>query len=629
MSGADDNSDTNGGLLGFEDEFIADDGVGSSFPHRDGIFAEADNRFEPSFDTLPIKIQQQALSRLEILKYVEKKLEGGWSEANLVPLLQLYKEKTGKKIPCVRTLNYWKAAYFDSGRNINSLVPKFDARGHRPRKNISKQLVDEAIAKIYLTDSRLSVAQAYEYYERKVNQVNRKKGNDRKIEPIKLRTFYNRVNELPPYDVAVARFGKAYADRKFRKVSHIIPATYPMEYVEIDHTTAPVMVVDDELGLPLGRPHLTILYDRYSTCIVGLYVTYRHPSYDSVRAAFLNAILKKDWVKDKYPSIKGEWPCYGKITYLVVDNGAEFWSKDLESGLKPLVTDILFTKAAKPWEKPHVEKSFDTFYKMLFSRFPGKTFNNIGELEGYDPKQHAVVNVSLFLELLHEWLIDYFHMKSDSRLYRIPYYKWFESKWRPNFYENEEVEQLKIELGKYDERTLQENGINIHNLTYNSDDLVDYKKRSSKAYKKGALLKIKSNPDDLSHIYVYMEEENKYLKVPVVKNKNYIEGVSLYQYQRIQAANRLNNMHKENKDSLSDTYFDLNKKLDERTETLKNTGGKRLPKTTNLSIIARYQNVGSEGPGSIVTNKEETNNSLVSEDIDDYLGIDYTDIDGY
>lgn len=172
-----------------------------------------------------------------------------------------------------------------------------------------------------------------------------------KIDLISQRAFYDRVNSLPAYDVAVARYGKRYADRAFRSVGQQIPATKPMEYVEIDHTPVPVILIDDELDVPLGRPYLTMLYDRFSKCIVGLSVNFREPSFDSVRKALLNALLNKNWVKDKYPSVKNDWPCCGKIDYLVVDNGAEFWSNSLEDSLKPLVSDIQYSQAAKPWRK--------------------------------------------------------------------------------------------------------------------------------------------------------------------------------------------------------------------------------------------------------------------------------------
>lgn len=636
MSGAnDDQLSDSDDVFGFTDEFVEDNPQKLLLDHEETKLINGfNNQFESSFDTCPSNLQQQAHSRLDIIKFVEKRITGGWTERNLSPILEQYKEKTGNPIPSCRILADWKSEYYKSDKSIHSLVPKHSRKGNRKRKTDSQVLVEEAINKKYLTREQLSVAEAFAYYKARLVEVNRH-NQEQKIKPISQRTFYNRINELPPYDVAVARFGKRYADREFRMVDHIVPATYPMEYVEIDHTPAPVMLLDDELDLPLGRPYLTILYDRYSECIVGLYVGFRDPSFESVRSAFINATQKKDWLKKKYPNIVNDWPCHGKITYLVVDNGAEFWSDDLESALKPLVTHILYTKAAKPWEKPHVEKAFDSFYKRLFSRLPGKTFNNITELKDYDPKKHAVVRVSVFLELLYKWVVDYFHMESDSKERRIPFHKWNESKWRPNIYEGIEAEQLKIELGRLNTRTLGKDGIRLHNLRYNSEELVAYKKRSAKANKKGATLKVKTDPDDISHVYVYLEEQKQYLKVPVIKDSGHIEGVSLYQHERICAVKRLNTRLKRNEEFLADTYLYIDRRIDGELERISNKKNKRstMPKTSNLSKIAKYKKIGSEGPTSVTNkpdrriNEQSTLGTLDSESMVD--DIDLTDIDGY
>ncbi len=46
--------------------------------------------------------------------------------------------------------------------------------------------------------------------------------------------------------------------------------------------------------------------------------------------AILNAIKPKTDIAERFPSIECEWYCQGKMESLVVDNGAEFWSKSLE-----------------------------------------------------------------------------------------------------------------------------------------------------------------------------------------------------------------------------------------------------------------------------------------------------------
>ncbi|MBR9847618.1 MAG: transposase, partial [Algicola sp.] len=103
--------------------------------------------------------------------------------------------------------------------------------------------------------------------------------------------------------------------------------------------------------------------------------------------------------------------------------------------------------------------------------------------------------------------------------------------------------------------------IRLHRLRYQSEALVDYKKRSAKAHKVGARLKIKTDPDDISHIYVYLDEDKVYLKVPVMGESKHLRGVSLYQHKRVCAVNRLNTMLNKNEELLAETYLFIHRKL--------------------------------------------------------------------
>lgn len=564
-----------------------------------------------SFDTLSEKIQEEVIRRLNIIQFVEAHLTGGWTEKNLVPLLNVVEHELNLSPPSWRTLAEWKKAYFESGRTWISLVPKHTEKGNRKSHTDSQSLIDEAIEKKYLTRERLSVAETYRYYKSRVIKTNQGIVEG-KIKKISQRAFYERVNSLPAYDVAVKRYGKRYADRKFRSVGQQISVTKPMEYVEIDHTPIPVILLDDELDIPLGRPYLTMLYDRFSKCIVGLSVNFREPSFDSVRKALLNTLLNKNWVKGKYPSIKKEWPCCGKIDYLVVDNGAEFWSKSLEDSLKPLVSDIQYSQAAKPWRKSGIEKLFDQLNKGLTNSLPGKTFTNPVQLEDYDPKKESVIRVSVFLELLHKWVIDYYHMSPDARNRAIPYHKWYESSWLPNTYEGEEEVQLKIELGLLRHRTIGIAGIRLHNLHYQSDELIEYRKYSSVKSEEKLFVKTKTDPSDISAIYVYLDSEQRYIKVPAIDNSGYTKGLSLFEHERIQRVRRLNTKRLVDEESLAETYLYMEDLIEGEAERMRSSRNKKLthPKTGNTSKIAKYRDVGTEGPSSIVKKNESSNSAL-------------------
>lgn len=619
-------------FFGFIDEMEASSQeaeLQSQIPQN--LFDEDDD-YRPSIDTYPEKIQQEVLRRLKIIRFVEKRLQGGWTEKNLVPILGLVERELKLNPPSWRVLAEWKRIYFESGRSIHSLIPAHAQKGNRKQHTDSQVLIDEAINEIYLTTKRKTIAEAYRYYKSNVNKINRCVVEG-KMKLLKERAFYNRVNELPPYDVMVARYGKPYADRQFRSVGQQIAATKPMEYVEVDHTPVPVILVDDDLDIPLGRPYLTMLYDRFSKCIVGLSVNFREPSFDSVRKALLNTLLDKDWVKEKFPSIINDWPCHGKIDNLVVDNGAEFWSASLDDSLRPLVSDIKYSQAAKPWRKTGIEKLFDQLNKGLVNALPGKTFTNTAQLQDYDPKKESAVRVSVFMELLHKWVIDRYHMSSDSKERDIPYHKWHESKWLPNSYQGKAASELRIELGLLRHRTIGIAGIRLHNLRYQSDELIEYRKYNSVNSQGKLFVKTKTDPSDIGAIYVFLESERRYIKVPAVDNSGYTNGLSLFEHERIQRVRRLNTRSLVDEESLADSYLYIESLIEgeiKRQRDNKNTRKNTQPKISNTSQLAKYRDVGSEGPSSIVKNKES--NSLPLNTTSAYIPLDdddLEDIEGY
>lgn len=524
---------------GFFDEFEHSKELKSAGNEVTDLLGKKEYQPQKTIDSYTQVIQDEVQKRLSYIRFIESRLNGGWTQKNLSNLLIEASTSLPLPVPSWRTLINWKKAYYESGKSIHALIPKHSNKGKRDKKNDSEKYISKAINEKYLTKERVSVSDVYSYYKSLVIVANKSlvQGS---VDLISQRTFYNRIDDLPPYEVDLARFGKRFADRKYRSVGQQIPATMPMEYVEIDHSPVDAILIDDEENIPLGRPYLTILYDRYSKCVVGLSVNFREPSYDSVRKAILNTVLEKDWVKEKYSFIKNDWPCSGKIQNLVVDNGAEFWSSDLEDALRPLVSNILYTKAGNPWEKTGVEKLYDKINKGLTYKFPGKTFPGMDHLKDYNPKKDAVVRVSTFLDLLHKWIIDIYHHAPDARESGIPVHRWHDSTFRPVQYQFHEKEQLKIELGQVHHRTIGLGGIRLYNMRYESKELIEYRKQNSVDSAGKLLVKTKTDPMDLSYIYVYLENESRYIKVPAVDNISYTKGLTLFQHKIIERVRRLN-----------------------------------------------------------------------------------------
>ena len=570
------------------------------------IHNEEVNSLLLSLDSYSHDIKMEVLRRISFIEWIKPRLKGGWTQKNLNPLIDDAATQLKMMAPKWRTLAEWHKNYHSSGNDISSLIPKHSSKGNIQQHIDSDFLIKKAINEKYLTLTRCSISQTFKYYCDLVIIENRSLPA-KKIKSVSQRTFYNRINALPKYDVALKRYGKRYADINYRAVDKMIKVTRPLERVEIDHTPLDLILLDDNLEIPLGRPYLTILIDSYSKCIVGYNLSFRPPSFESIRHAFCNACLDKSSITQQYPHLQQHWPIAGKIENLVVDNGAEFWSNSLEDSLRPFATNILFNKVGKPWMKPLVEKFFDVLNKGLVHSLPGTTRSRIEQLKGYNPKKDAAITFSLFLELFHTWIIDIYHMTPDAREISIPYFKWQEGvrALPPLTYTNEEAQQLRIELGILNTRTVRIGGIFLYGLRYESEELNEYRKIWGAIDKNNLTLKTKTDPSDISHIFVYLTNESRYIKVPCMTDISYTSGLTLFQHQTAQKLQRTKTRLQIEHEKLADSRMYVENRIAGEVEKIKSSK-KRTTKTTHASKIARHQDIGSHTQKSIQIPNEQS-----------------------
>jgi len=553
--------------------------------------------------------QPEALRRLSYIQYIEKNNSKGWTEKNLKPLLTRAENLLDGPLPSWRTIVSWRKIYNDSGCDLSSLIPRHNLKGNRNGKNTSgDSFYWQAVNKKYLSRERPTVASTYKYYKDLITIENRNIVEG-KIEAISKRAFYSRIQKLNPYDVMVARYGKQRADREFRVVGAHVRPTRILERVEIDHTPLDLILLDDKLLIPIGRPYLTALIDSFSGCVVGFYIGYKEPGYDSVRKALLNAMLSKDHIKDLYPSIKKEWPCEGKIETLVVDNGAEFWSASLEYACKSIVIDIQYNPVAKPWLKPMVERFFGSLSQKLIVSMPGKTFSGIDKLDGYDPQKDAVMRFSVFMEVFHKWIIDVYNFEPNSSETNIPVLSWQIGMrdFPPVFYMNENIERLVLDLGLAVDRNVRKDGITYKGLRYNSKELVEFRKQNPPGKNKKLKVDIKINPSDLEYIYV-LGRDGSCVKVPCVEDEEYVKGLTLFQHETYRRFCRNFIRSQVDSESLAEARMEIESRIEQEVENISKLGRRKLRLLRGAKAVARHRGIGSD----TVSNKSIANQELNS-----------------
>ena len=99
-----------------------------------------------------------------------------------------------------------------------------------------------------------------------------------------------RSQSSPLHAQAVSRLAGTARDR-FAPVKKGLAPKHTLELVQIDHTLADIMVVDEVERRSIGRPWLTLVIDVATWVILGFHLSLDAPSSTSVALALSHAIL--------------------------------------------------------------------------------------------------------------------------------------------------------------------------------------------------------------------------------------------------------------------------------------------------------------------------------------------------
>ncbi|NRD72152.1 DDE-type integrase/transposase/recombinase [Shewanella sp. VB17] len=594
-------------MMDFKDEFTESTVVKK--PDTRVQYAKLDDTglVKRDLDTFPDFLKDKALDKYKLISVIELENTGGWTQKKLDPILDKLFAKNIEKRPNWRTVVRWRKSYIESNGDLVSLVVKRHKMGNRKNRVKGDEVFFEQALKRFLDAKRPKVTTAYQYYKDAIT-IENETIVDGKISIISYTAFNQRIKSLPPYPIAVARHGKFKADQWFAYCSSHIPPTRILERVEIDHTPLDLILLDDELLIPLGRPYLTLIVDVFSNCVLGFHLSYKAPSYVSAAKAIVHAIKPKS-LDTMGIALQHDWPCYGKFETLVVDNGAEFWSKSLDHACLESGINVQYNPVRKPWLKPFVERFFGMINQYFLTELPGKTFSNILEKEDYKPEKDAIMRFSVFVEEFHRWIVDIYHQDSDSRDTRIPIKQWQHGfdVYPPLQMSLEEEEHFSVLMGISDERTLTRNGFKYEELMYDSRALADYRKRYPQT--KDSIKKlIKIDPDDLSSIHVYLQELGGYLKVPCTDDGRYTKGLSLHEHKVIKKINR--EIVREGKDSLglAKARMAIYDRVNQEQELFNEFKAKA--KLSGVKKQAQLADISNTGQGTIKLEKSDTHSVI-------------------
>jgi putative transposase len=490
---------------------------------------KAIDKLNRDLSTYPAELVERAQRCLHYLRAIDAAQPMSITPSVVTPIITTISERIGDPHPpsfstVYRNYRRWIA----TAKDIRAMIPNYTGRGNRTRRWSSEvsAVIDESIKDVYMTPERKRMSDVHaEIYRRLTRENQFRVPTDRLPIPTQC-SIRREIGRRPIYELVKARYGKRRAEMDFRVAMAGPQTSRPLQRVEIDHTPADLIIVDERTMMPLGRPTITSALDAHTRCVLGFYASFEPPSVLSVMRCLKNAVLPKSYIAQEFPAIKNPWDCYGVPELLVVDNAMEFHSTHFERACLQLGCDIQYSKVSIPWYKAKIERWQGTLNRDSLHGNPGTTFSNILERDDYDPAKNAVVLLSTFRELLHRWIVDDYHQTPHRGIHDTPAHKWLVESHGFPLPLPPSAKDLDVILGMTVRRTIFHYGVELHGLKYNSLELGEIRRHVGKTLK----ATITFDPGNLGHIHVLDPKNQTYLRVPCV-DREYSTGLTLWQHQ--------------------------------------------------------------------------------------------------
>jgi len=517
----------------------------------------------------------------------------------------------------------WVRLYNNSGANLRSLMPDHRKRGG-VGKNRTGEIIDNlinlAIEKIYFAHrEKTTIDDVYDELARSIAEENSlSPSNDPLILPSRA-TVARRLNNTDYERRFAAKHGKRLARMETQKYGKIEKPKFPLDRIEIDSTRGDLIVVDDDY-LPLGRPTYTIAIDVFTRYILGISISFEPPSTLTVMECLRHSIMPKNEDEMIAYGLTHPWEAYGVPRVLVCDNGKEFVGKDLEYACYDLHIDLQFCPVKMPYCKPYIERAIGTLGQYLHT-LPGTTYSNIFEKKSndYDAVHFSCVKYSDLKRVMTKFLVDIYAQDYHRGLNAIPAKVWqaaIDEGFMPSLPVS--AEALDIVLCRNADRVLMHYGIEFEALIYNSDELNDLRNRMNG----GGRVKVKYDPNDVSFVYVYDENNDVHIKVPALDTE-YVKGLSLWKHRVVRRYCR-NVLGKVDHASLGKAKAEVrdivraamqNKKLTLRTQAARfKFGGKDNSEENNVPESTPVIDVDSKKLNDVVRSINVTDEELLAID---------------
>ncbi|MFC5429478.1 Mu transposase C-terminal domain-containing protein [Paraburkholderia denitrificans] len=450
---------------------------------------------------------------------------------------------------------------------VSALIPR--KRGWKQGKGrISAQaeeVVSQALSDFYLTSQRPSAQKTIVEIQRRCLE--------RGINAPGESAIRSRIGSLSERERLRSRGYKEKAKNRFLPAAGKFPnADYPLAVVQIDHTPADIILVDDTYRKPIGRPWITLAMDVHSRMVTGYYLSFDPPSETSVAMCVAHSVLpKEDWLT--LHRVDAQWPVWGVPKTIHVDNGADFRSNNFQQSCLMYGINLEFRPVKQPRYGGHIERMLGTLLREIHA-LPGTTFSSVKERDGYDAEKHAALTKSEFEEWLVTLICKVYHRRLHSALMMSP-----SRKWEIGVFGNAEIPGVGIPPRPVDghsilldflpsfKRTVQTFGVTIDGMSYYAEALRPWINAVDKETGVKREFTFRRDPRDISSLWFFDAEIRQYFKIPFADQA--LPAMSVWEYREVREKLKQEGRAGINHHQILRAVTELRAKVDEAQEKTK------------------------------------------------------------
>lgn len=350
-----------------------------------------------------------------------------------------------------------------------------------------------------------------------------------------LSTVRRRFAEMDPEFVARRRHGKKAAQALKSAAGTARPADYPLHVVQMDHTKADVILVDNTHRKPIGRPWVTLAIDLYSRAIAGYYVSLEAPSATVVGLCLANMMQDKSVILARHQT-DAQWPLAGKPAVLHTDNGSDFVSKALKQGCLAHGIQLEHRPVGKAWYGGTIERVMGTFMGAVHDELPGRTGSNVVERRDYDAEGNACMTLQEFDQWLVQRIIEY-HASVHSSLGEPPLQRLLSGLEQcPVTATVKDLKTYLIDFLPLFKRQVRRDGFHLDHIAY-YDPKLDYYIARRKQIPRH--FELRRDPRNLRFIWMRLPDAPGYMEIPYRRLTH--PDISLWEHRHALASLRESN----------------------------------------------------------------------------------------